>query len=73
MSKAVADSDLYELRRQLEYKAQWTGREVIIVDRTSKTCSGCGLYQQEMLLKYVSGAVLIVGRHTIGILTRLKI
>ncbi|MGR6034118.1 MAG: RNA-guided endonuclease TnpB family protein [Candidatus Nitrosoglobus sp.] len=54
LSKAIADSGLYELKQQLEYKAKWTGREVFIVDRfvpTSKTCSACGSYQQEMLLK----------------------
>jgi putative transposase len=54
LSKAVADSGLYELRRQLEYKAKWTGRDIFIVDRfapTSKTCSACGAYQQEMPLK----------------------
>jgi putative transposase len=54
LSKAVADSGLYELRRQLEYKAKWHGRDIFIVDRwapTSKTCSECGAYQQEMPLK----------------------
>jgi putative transposase len=54
LSKAVADSGLYELRRQLEYKAKWHGRDIFIVDRfapTSKTCSACGAYQQEMPLK----------------------
>jgi putative transposase len=54
LSKAVADSGLYELRRQLEYKAKWYGRDIFIVDRfapTSKTCSACGAYQQEIPLK----------------------
>jgi len=54
LSKAVADSGLFELRRQLEYKAQWAGRELFIVDRfapTSKTCSECGSYQQAIPLK----------------------
>jgi putative transposase len=54
LSKAVADSGLFELRRQLEYKAKWYGRDIFIVDRfapTSKTCSECGAYQQEMSLK----------------------
>jgi putative transposase len=54
LSKAVADSGLFELRRQLEYKAKWYGRDVFIVDRfapTSKTCSECGSYQPEMPLK----------------------
>jgi putative transposase len=54
LSKAIADSGLFELRRQLEYKAKWYGRDVFIVDRfapTSKTCSECGSYQREMPLK----------------------
>jgi putative transposase len=54
LSKAVADSGLFELRRQLEYKAKWTGRDVFVVDRwapTSKTCSECGAYQEKMPLK----------------------
>jgi putative transposase len=54
LSKAVADSGLFELRRQLEYKAKWYGRDIFIVDRfapTSKTCSGCGSYQSEMPLQ----------------------
>jgi putative transposase len=54
LSKAVADSGLFELRRQLEYKAKWYGRNVFVVDRwvpTSKTCSECGTYQAQMPLK----------------------
>jgi putative transposase len=33
------------MRRMLEYKAAWRGRQVIVVDRwlpSSKTCSNCG-------------------------------
>ncbi|KFI22874.1 RNA-guided endonuclease InsQ/TnpB family protein [Nitrosococcus oceani] len=54
LSKAIADCGLYELRRQIEYKAAWTGRDVLIVDRwapTSKTCSACGTVQESMALK----------------------
>ncbi|KFI20608.1 transposase, partial [Nitrosococcus oceani C-27] len=54
LSKAIADCGLYELRRQMEYKAAWYGREVLIVDRwapTSKTCSACGAVQESMPLK----------------------
>jgi putative transposase len=54
LSKAVADRGLYEHRRQLEYKAKWTGRDVFVVDRfapTSKTCSECGSYQTQMPLR----------------------
>jgi putative transposase len=54
LSKAVADCGLFELRRQLTYKAKWYSRDVITVDKwapTSKTCSECGAYQAQMPLK----------------------
>lgn len=45
LSKAVADVGLFELNRQIEYKAQWYGRQVVKVSRwepSTKTCSSCG-------------------------------
>ena len=45
--------ELGELRRQLEYKADWYGRTVIAVDRfypSSKTCSACGVITANMPL-----------------------
>lgn len=45
LSKAIADVGFSELRRQIEYKAQWCGIEVVVADRwyaSSKTCSACG-------------------------------
>lgn len=54
LSRAIADGGLYELRRQMEYKASWYGRDVLIVDRwapTSKTCSACGTVIDTMPLK----------------------
>lgn len=41
----IADGGLAEVRRQIEYKANWYGRTVVYADRwapTSRTCSGCG-------------------------------
>jgi putative transposase len=29
----LADSGLFELRRQLEYKAKWYDRDILIMDR----------------------------------------
>ncbi|GHO61720.1 transposase [Ktedonobacter sp. SOSP1-52] len=45
LAKAISDVGWGEIRRQLEYKAAWYGRTVVIIDRweaTSKTCSACG-------------------------------
>ncbi len=45
LARAISDASWSELRRQLEYKAGWYGREVIAIDRwypSSKTCSACG-------------------------------
>jgi putative transposase len=45
LARVISDASWSELRRQLEYKADWHGRTVIAIDRfypSSKTCSGCG-------------------------------
>lgn len=45
LSKAISDASFSELRRQIEYKANWYGEKVLIADRfypSSKTCSECG-------------------------------
>ncbi len=45
LSKAIADSDFYEFRRQLTYKTQLYGSKLIIADRffpSSKLCPKCG-------------------------------
>lgn len=48
LSEAVANQGFYEFRRQLEYKQNFYGTKVEIVDRwypSSKTCSNCGHIQ----------------------------
>ena len=53
LARAISDASWSELRRQLEYKADWYGRTVIAVDRwypSSKTCSACGHLADKMPL-----------------------
>ena len=48
LAKSIADQGFYEFRRQLKYKCQWYGSELVVVDRffpSSKTCSNCGHVQ----------------------------
>jgi len=48
LAKAVSDASMSELHRQIEYKAEWNGVEVVKADRffpSSKTCSACGCIQ----------------------------
>lgn len=45
LSKAISDSGFFELRRQLKYKCEMTGANLVLVNRwfpSSKICSGCG-------------------------------
>lgn len=51
LAQAIADVGLYEFRRQLAYKGQWYGCEVVVADRfypSTKRCSGCGNVKDEM-------------------------
>lgn len=45
LAKAASDASMSELHRQIEYKAEWNGVEVVKVDRffpSTKTCHNCG-------------------------------
>ncbi|NER07572.1 MAG: IS200/IS605 family element transposase accessory protein TnpB, partial [Okeania sp. SIO3C4] len=48
LAKSISDQGFYEFRRQLGYKCEWYGSELVVVDRffpSSKTCSNCGHVQ----------------------------
>jgi putative transposase len=45
LARAISDASWAELRRMLEYKCAWYGRDLLVVDRfypSSRTCSTCG-------------------------------
>jgi putative transposase len=53
LARAISDASWYELRRQLEYKADWYGRTVIAIDRfypSNETCSACGTVRAKLPL-----------------------
>ena len=53
LSKAVQQQKLHEFRRQIEYKSEWNGIEVVIADRffpSSKMCSCCGNIKKDLKL-----------------------
>lgn len=54
LAKSLSDASMGELGRQIEYKAEWTGIEVVYADRwfpSSKTCSQCGSVKPAMSLR----------------------
>jgi putative transposase len=53
LSRAIADVGFYEFRRQLEYKCEWYGSELVVAPRffpSSKKCSACGNIKKELTL-----------------------
>jgi len=45
LSRSISDMSFFEFRRQLEYKADMRGGQIVVADRffaSSKTCSFCG-------------------------------
>ena len=54
LSQALSDVSLSEFRRQIEYKAKWSGVEVVVSDRffpSTKKCSCCGHVNKKIPLQ----------------------
>lgn len=53
LAKSLSDASLWEFKRQLKYKSEWYGSEVVEAGRTfpsTKRCSNCGAIKDEMRL-----------------------
>ena len=51
LAQAISDVSFGEIVRQLSYKAQWQGKEVVKADMwyaSSKTCSCCGNKKEKL-------------------------
>lgn len=53
LAKAIQKQGFYEFRRQLTYKCEWHGIELVVADRyypSSKTCYACGNVKKDLKL-----------------------
>jgi putative transposase len=53
LARALADTGLAEMRRQLTYKTSWYGSQLVVADPfypSSKTCSACGWVKAKLTL-----------------------
>ena len=53
LAKSIQELSLYEFRRQLEYKCNWYGRRLVIINKfypSSKTCHNCGYIYKDLKL-----------------------
>lgn len=53
MNRSIMDAGWRELRRQIEYKAKWHGKNVKVIGRfepSSKMCSDCGHIHTQLIL-----------------------
>lgn len=51
LAKSVSDVSMYEFRRKLQYKSDWYGRQLVVIDRffpSSQTCSVCGFQNADV-------------------------
>lgn len=53
LAGAISDASFGEIKRQIEYKCDWAGKNLLFVDRfypSSKTCSSCGYIKEDLTL-----------------------
>jgi putative transposase len=53
LAKSISSVSWYEFIRQLEYKSEWSGKNLLKCDRfdpSSKTCNECGLIKEDLKL-----------------------
>jgi putative transposase len=54
LAKSIQDLSINETFRQLKYKCEWYGRDLVVIDRwfpSSKLCSNCGYKYKNLSLK----------------------
>lgn len=55
LARSISDVSWYEFTRQLEYKSEWRGKNIIYIGRfdpSSKICSNCGNIFKELTLDH---------------------
>jgi len=60
LARSISDMGFFECRRQLEYKADMRGGQIVVADRwfaSSKTCSSCGYKLDPLPCRYGNGHV----------------
>lgn len=53
LARAISDASWRQLRTMLEYKADWYGRDILVVDRwypSTRACSDCGALHERLPL-----------------------
>ena len=53
LAKVISDCGWRELRSMLEYKCEWSGKNLVVIGRfepSSKTCSCCGKINKDLKL-----------------------
>ena len=66
LAKSIQDLGLYEFRRQLEYKCQFYGRYLVVINRfypSSKTCHECGFINSKLTLNDREWICPVCGKH----------